>query len=144
MTTDPSLAQLIELFAAADCCWFASTRPDGRAHLAPIWHVWRDGVIYVVTKVDAVRARNVQQNRHVSLSLPDPMNVFVIEGVARFAPEEKEAIAPRFQEKYKWDITTDSVYNTIIAVDPVKAMAWGSHGEGRWEFTDGGWQSIVK
>jgi len=126
------LTSLLDKFAAADCCWFASTRPDGRAHLAPIWHVWYEGAAYVMTKSDAVRARNIRHNPAVSLSLPDPMNVFVLEGMARFAPEMVDDLAPLFQAKYNWDIRTDADYNAIIAVDPIKAMAWGSHGEGRW------------
>lgn len=133
-TTNPTLlTTLLEKFAAADCCWFASTRPDGRAHLAPIWHVWHAGAAYVVTKEASVRAQNIRHNPAVSLSLPDPMNVFVLEGVARFAPEMVEALTPLFQAKYSWDIRTDPGYDTIIAVEPVKALAWGSHGEGRWQ-----------
>ena len=131
--TNPALLDsLLEQFAAADCCWFASTRPDGRAHLAPIWHVWHGGAAYVVTKDGSARAGNIRHNPAVSLSLPDPMNVFVLEGIARFASEMADDLAPLFQAKYNWDIRTDADYNTIIAVDPVKALAWGSHGEGRW------------
>ncbi|MEZ4637468.1 MAG: pyridoxamine 5'-phosphate oxidase family protein [Caldilineaceae bacterium] len=133
-TQDPTLARLLDVFAAADCCWFASSRPNGRPHLAPIWHVWHNGAAYVVTKAGAVRTRNIQASPHVSLSLPDPMNVFILEGVARFAPEMETELAPFFQAKYDWNITTDAEYDTIIAVDPRRAMAWGSHGEGRWSF----------
>jgi hypothetical protein len=110
--------------------------------LAPIWHVWYagaalyEGAVYVVTKAGAVRGANIRHNPAVSLSLPDPLNVFVLEGVARFAPEMESALAPLFQAKYDWNIRTDPGYNTIIGVDPVKALAWGSHGEGRWRFTD--------
>ena len=86
----------------------------------------------MVTKDGSVRAGNIRHNPAVSLSLPDPMNVFVLEGVARFAPEMADDLAPLFQAKYNWDIRTDADYNTIIAVDPVKVMVWGSHGEGRW------------
>ena len=70
MTSDPILSALLDKFSAAECCWFASTRPSGRAHLAPIWHVWHKGAAYVVTKEGAVRARNIRQNQAVSLSLP--------------------------------------------------------------------------
>ena len=129
------LQTLLAKFAAADCCWFASTRPDGRTHLAPIWHVWHADAVYVVTKADAVRTRNIRTNPAVSLSLPDPMNVLIIEGTARFAPNMQTDLVSPFQEKYTWDITTDPGYDTIIAVDPLKIMAWGSHGEGRWRFT---------
>lgn len=134
MTGDPTLSGLLDKFAQARCCWFASTRPDGRAHLAPIWHVWHRGAAYVVTKAGAVRTENIRHHPAVSLSLPDPMNVFVLEGVARFAPEMEEELAPLFQAKYDWNIRTDSEYDTIIGVDPVKVIAWGSHGEGRWRY----------
>ncbi len=133
---DAVLARVIEKFAEAEACWFSSTRPDGRAHLAPIWHVWHAGKVYVVTQSTSVRAQNIAKQPSVSLSLPDPMNVFILEGVARFAPEMEAELAPFFQAKYNWDITTDADYDTIIAVDPQRALAWGSHGEGRWRFEE--------
>ena len=141
MSDDPVLARLIEKFAQADCCWFGSTRPDGRAHLAPIWHVWHLGRVYVVTHENSVRAVNIAHQPAVSLALPDPMNVLVIEGTARVAPAMGEALRPLYQQKYQWDILTDQDYGHIIEVTPRKIMAWGNDGEGRWHFPatgDGG------
>lgn len=135
---DPVLAHLIEKFTAAEACWFSSTRPDGRAHLAPIWHVWHAGRVYVVTQSTAVRARNIAKQPAVSLSLPDPMNVLIVEGTARVTPEQKEALRPIFKAKYDWDFTNDNPYNQIIEVTPRKILAWGSDGEGRWHFDDEG------
>ena len=89
---DPALARLFEFFGAADCCWFASTRPDGHAHLAPIWHVVHAGRVFVVTQAGSVRAANISRQPYVSLALPDPMNVLVVEGVARPAPELRDAL----------------------------------------------------
>ena len=132
---DPLLVRLMALFGSAECCWFASTRPGGRAHLAPIWHVVYDDRIYVVTQSGSVRAANLRQQPNVSLALPDPMNVLVIEGVARLAPERHDELHPLFQAKFNWDITTDTEYDEVIEVTPRKVMAWGSHGEGRWNLT---------
>lgn len=129
---DPSLARLFELFGAAECCWFASTRPDGRAHLAPIWHVVHADRIYVVTQARAVRVANIRRQPHVSLALPDPMNALIVEGNARPAPEQRDNLRPLFQAKYNWDIATDADYDEILEITPQKVMAWGSHGEGRW------------
>lgn len=133
MSNDPVLSALLIKFAEADCCWFASTRPDGRAHLAPIWHVWHRETAFVVTRTGAVRTANIRHHPGVSLSLPDPMNVFIIEGVARIVAEVDDELAALFQAKYDWNIRTNAEYDTIIAVDPVKALAWGSHGQGRWQ-----------
>lgn len=128
------LLRLLEKFAAADTCWVSSVRPDGRAHLAPIWHVWCDSRIYLVTPHGSVRARNISVNPRVSVALPDPMNVLIIEGAARPAPARAAQLQPLFQSKYDWDIATDADYDMIIEIVPRKVMAWGNHGEGRWHF----------
>jgi len=137
---DPELAQLIAKFAEADACWFGSTRRDGRAHLAPIWHVWHEGRVYVVTQSTSVRSRNIAHQPGVSLSLPDPNNVFILEGTARVAPEQKDALRPLFKAKYNWEFADDNPYNLIIEVTPAKIIAWGtnSEGGGRWHFDEQG------
>ena len=129
-----ALPRLLDRLAQAQACWFSTVRPDGRAHLAPIWHVWHDGRLYVVTQERTVRARNIAHNPAVSIALPDPMNVLILEGTARPAPECRDAIQPLFQAKYNWDISTDTEYNLVLEVTPVKLMAWGADGEGRWRF----------
>ncbi len=138
MNDDALLTRLLEKFAQANCCWFSSTRPDGRAHLAPIWHVWHAGRAYVVTQPNSVRAANIARQPAVSLALPDPMNVLIIEGAARPAPHAADAIRPLYQQKYDWDIAADSDYGLILAITPRKIMAWGDDGEGRWHFDDDG------
>ncbi len=137
---DPILARLVERFAQADACWFSSTRPDGRAHLAPIWHVWHEGRIYVVTLSTSVRARNIVHQPAVSLSLPDTTNVVIVEGTARVAPEQREALNPLFKAKYNWEFAADNPYRHILEVTPRKIMAWGANGEGegRWFFDANG------
>ncbi len=133
---DPILAGLIDRFAKADACWFSSTRPDGRAHLAPIWHVWHAGRIYVVTQTTTVRARNIVYQPAVSLSLPDTNNVMIVEGMARATPEMETALNPLFKAKYNWEFTKDNPYHHIIEVTPRKIIAWETNGEngGRWHF----------
>ncbi len=136
MSTLPSapapLDALLETFAAAPAIWYGSVRADGRVHLAPIWHVWDGRAAYVVTQRSSVRAHNLAHNASVSLALPDAINPFILEGAAAEAPEALDAIQPFFQAKYDWDISTDAEYDFIIRIAPIKAMAWGSHGEGRW------------
>lgn len=126
------IEQLLAHFGAADACWFSSTRPDGRPHLAPIWHVVHAGCIYVVTRRTAVRAANIRANAAVSLALADTSNALIIEGVARPAAEMCDALRPLFLTKYDWDIATDAEYDDIIQVRPRKVLSWGSYGEGRW------------
>jgi general stress protein 26 len=129
---DPKLQALIAIVAASEYCWFASVRADGRAHLAPIWHVWHDGQVFIVTQGNSVRARNIASNPSVSVALPDPLNAVIIEGEAYFSPDAQAALQPLFLAKYDWDIVTDHAYDAVIGVTPHKIMAWGSHGDQRW------------
>jgi hypothetical protein len=132
VSDDPKLQAIIAHIAASECCWFSSVRPDGRAHIAPIWHVWQNGQVVVVTQSKSVRARNIAHNPSVSVAMPDPLNAVIVEGVAHFAPGAQVAVQPLFLAKYDWDIGTDLEYDAIIAVTPHKIMAWGSYGDLRW------------
>ncbi|MBK8051628.1 MAG: pyridoxamine 5'-phosphate oxidase family protein [Anaerolineales bacterium] len=132
---DERLRTLFVEFATAEACWFASVRPDARAHLAPIWHVWLLPQIYVVTQRTSVRAANIRVNTWVSLSLADPMNPIIVEGTAAPAPHMRKVLRQSFLDKYAWDLEADAAYNDVIAVMPRKLMTWGKHGEGRWHFT---------
>ncbi len=125
-------ARIFEKLAQAETCWFSSVRADGRAHLAPVWYVWHNQRVYVVTQATSVRARNIQTNPSVSVALPDPVNVVILEGTARTAPEVKAEVQPLFVAKYNWDIATDAEYSMVIEMTPHKLIAWGADGEGRW------------
>jgi len=123
---------LLDRFGQADACWFSSVRPEGRPHLAPIWHVLHEGCIYVVTQRGSVRAANVRANPAVSLALADTSNALIIEGWATPAEAMRMTLRPLFLAKYAWDLADDAAYDDVIQVKPRKIMAWGSHGEGRW------------
>ncbi len=129
---DPILAALFERFAEANACWFSSTRPDGRPHMAPIWHVVHKGRIFVVTQRKSVRSANIRANSAVSLALADTSNALIIEGTACPAVARRAELQPHFLAKYDWDIAKDPDYDDVIEVIPRKVIAWGNHGEGRW------------
>ena len=95
--------------------WVATIRPDGRPHLAPIWFVVSDGHWYFVTDPNSVKARNLQHNARIALSLEDGADPLVIEGEARAVTPDAEVIR-LFKEKYNWDITTDGQYSQTFEV----------------------------
>ena len=136
MTTPTTLESLLARFAAADCSWISSARPDGRVHSAPIWHVWSAGRAYVVTTGNAVKVRNITHNPHVVIALPDPIDPLIIEGAAVIRPSVSPEVAALFKAKYDWDPATDTGYSALIEITPSKIIAWGKHGEGRWRAAD--------
>lgn len=134
MSNSNTLTSLIQRFADAECSWLSTVRPNGRSHSSPIWHVWYEGRVYVVTKETAVKARNITLNPSVVITHPDPKDVVIIEGMARFAPEKRAALRPLLLQKYKWDISDpdEANYNTVVEITPTRLIAWGAYGEGRW------------
>lgn len=133
---DPVLRTLVKRFADEACCWLSSVRPDGRAHSAPIWHVWHQGRAYVVTGANTVRAANIEENPSIVVTHPDPANALIIEGWATAANHLRSVLQPLFWAKYHWDIRNDPGYDRVLEITPTKLLAWGSYGEGKWSGQD--------
>jgi len=110
-----------------DTIWFATTRSDGRPHLAPMWFVWLDDKIYICTGSNTQKFTNMRHNQNVALALTDPHKVVLIEGEAHVAARSTvEALANHFYHKYEWDFRyDDSTDWRLIEITPYKILAWG-------------------
>jgi gamma-glutamylcyclotransferase (GGCT)/AIG2-like uncharacterized protein YtfP len=131
-TVDPVLHTLVKRLADEPCSWLSSVRPDGRAHSAPIWHVWYQGRAYVVTPAHSVKALNIAENPSIVLTHPDPANALILEGWATTANHLRQTLRPLFLEKYNWDLLSDNTHDTVLEITPTKLLAWGKYGEGKW------------
>ncbi len=100
--------------------WLATVRPNGTPHLAPIWFVWVDGKAYVCTAADSVKARNLQANPSVTLALESGNAPIVLEGRAHPIESAPPAVIEAFQRKYDWNIVTDTTYDQVIEIEPMK------------------------
>ncbi|MEW5985942.1 MAG: pyridoxamine 5'-phosphate oxidase family protein [Chloroflexota bacterium] len=112
--------------------WMATVRADGRPHLAPLWFVWLDGLLYVATPDTSQKFVNLSQNQSVSLALPDSQSVVIIEGEAHVAGRATvEQLAEYFFNKYEWDFRyDDSAKWRLIEITPHKILAWGDGYDG--------------
>jgi nitroimidazol reductase NimA-like FMN-containing flavoprotein (pyridoxamine 5'-phosphate oxidase superfamily) len=107
--------------------WMATTRPDGRPHVAPLWFVWHDDRAYVMT--GGVKLANVRRNGLATLNTEDGNRVVIIEGTARVVPQGDtlfEIVAELFQQRYDWDIRDSVDRNELIEVTPVKVITWNT------------------
>lgn len=113
---NPSVAIAARL-EAEPIIWLATVRPTGRPHLVPLWFVWMSGSIYLCVAGSSVKVRNIAANPAVALALESGSAPVVVEGqatvLARPWPEE---VVQGFKRKYSWRISTDSEYDTLIAV----------------------------
>ena len=85
--------------------WMATTRPDGRPHLAPVWFVYVDDRIWVGTGRGSVRVANLLANPNAAVSLEDGNTPIAAEGTVEVHENERPpAVVDAFIDKYGWDI----------------------------------------
>jgi nitroimidazol reductase NimA-like FMN-containing flavoprotein (pyridoxamine 5'-phosphate oxidase superfamily) len=79
--------------------WLATTRPDGRPHVAGVGAVWEGGKFYVVSGAGTRKSKNLAENPNcvIALSLPD-IDV-VLEGTAAMVRDE--STLSRLAERYR-------------------------------------------
>jgi nitroimidazol reductase NimA-like FMN-containing flavoprotein (pyridoxamine 5'-phosphate oxidase superfamily) len=105
--------------------WLASSRPDGKPHLVPIWFIWNRGRFYLCIESRSVKAHNVRNDRRVSLALEDGSNPVICEGEATTVPPPwPSEIIRAFSKKYDWDISPTDQYDQLIRVEPQRWLRW--------------------
>jgi PPOX class probable F420-dependent enzyme len=105
--------------------WLATTRPDGRPHLTPIWFVYADERFYVCTSSKAVKVRNVRANAKASVSLESGTQPVIVEGDARVIGRPyPPSVAAEFVRKFDWDLDSEPEYDALIEVTPTKWLRW--------------------
>ncbi len=129
---DPELRRLVKRFADSENSWLSTVRGDGRPHSAPVWHVWYEGRVYVMTTSSTVKVANIEYRPGVTITHPDAVDPIIIEGWALMAPGKRTLLRPLFLEKYDWDIDTSPEYDRLIEITPTRLLAGGRYGEGRW------------
>jgi hypothetical protein len=118
MATDPRLLTEKNI-------WIATTRQNGKPHLVPIWFVWVNERAYICTNAASVKARNMTANPQASFALEDGSRPVIAECdvyfIARPFPNE---VVQAFTEKYAWSIASDTSYDALIELNPIKWLRW--------------------
>jgi nitroimidazol reductase NimA-like FMN-containing flavoprotein (pyridoxamine 5'-phosphate oxidase superfamily) len=78
--------------------WLATTRPDGRPHIAGVGAMWGDGTLYFVSGAGTRKSRNLDGNPRCSVSVSLPDLDLVLEGTAARVSDEE--ILVRLAELY--------------------------------------------
>ena len=106
--------------------WLASTRPDSRPHLVPIWGVWIDERFWFASFA-AVKVDNVAAQPAVMLSTETPGEVVILAGTCARVTEAElpSTYATAFDEKYGagWSGVGDSSAIHLRIV-PIQIRAW--------------------
>lgn len=139
MSWESVRAQLVE----AKQYWLATNRVSGSPHLVPVDGLWVDDVLYYGGSPDTVHVRAARTNPNVTIHLPDPWKVVVVEGevqVSTASPELAQRLAELANEKYaEYGMQQDSsAYAEPAAVHPRRVIAWSTFPKDatRFTFTD--------
>ena len=105
--------------------WLATTRPNGKPHLVPIWFVWLDGHAFVCTPADSVKVRNLRANPRASLALEDGDRPAIAECTTRLVEKPfPAAVQQAFLEKFGWNISNEAGAYLLIELIPKKWLSW--------------------
>ena len=132
----------VERLAQARGYWLATTRPDGRPHLAVIWGVWLSNRFYFGTSSDSRKGLNLAANPHCAICPEQTAEAIIVEGIAERITDL--AIIERFREAYaaKYAEEIDTQLFPAYSVRPLVAFATLSDAEDfpvtatRWRFGD--------
>jgi hypothetical protein len=81
--------------------FIATTRPDGRPHLAGVGALWDDGTVYFVCGAGTRKSRNLAQNANCAISMALKGIDLVFEGVAKRVTDDEtlQRIAKRYGDQ---------------------------------------------
>ena len=84
----------------------ATTRPDGRPHVMPVWGVWLDYSFYFSTGRQCPKARNLGANPHCVISTDRADEAVILEGMAEEIADRSslKEFYKAYKEKYDWDL----------------------------------------
>ena len=78
--------------------WLATTRPDGRPHVAGIGAIWVDGRLYFVSGAATRKSQNLERNPNCALSVSLPDIDVTVEGTAAIVRDP--STLTRLAERY--------------------------------------------
>ncbi|MEV5887149.1 pyridoxamine 5'-phosphate oxidase family protein [Streptomyces sp. NPDC052020] len=112
--------------------WLCTVRPDGSAHITPVWFVYQSSRWWIGTDHGSVKARNIRTEARVSLALEDGRFPVVAEGDATLIPDRfpREVVAA-FERKYGWDVSAPTSPGNKRVLLEVRVRRWLMAGTAR-------------
>jgi len=144
----------LETGGSARTFWLATTRPDGRPHVAGVGGLWDDGKLYFTSGAGTRKSRNVSESPNCAFAVSLPGLDLVIEGRAARATDRETLV--RIAKRYTaqgWPATVQDGALTapysapsagpppwdVYALTPVTAFGVATaepFGATRWRFDE--------
>lgn len=114
-----------ERLAGARGYWMATTRPDGRPHMAVVWGVWLADRFIFSTAVGSQKARNLAANPACVVCPEGADDAITVEGMAERVTDAVMlgTFADAYAAKYHEDASTSGVW-MVFQVRPSVVFAF--------------------
>jgi general stress protein 26 len=101
-----------ERLSGAHNYWLATTRPDTRPHVMPVWGLWWEGAFYFSTGDNTVKARNLAANPYCVVCPDLGAEAVILEGAVELihASPGLERLWEAYRKKYDWDVKGSPFY----------------------------------
>lgn len=105
--------------------WIASSRPDGRPHMAVVWGVWLDDRFLFSTHASSRKARNLAANRACVVCPERADEAITVEGVAERVTDSQTLteFAAAYATKYQEEANTSDGW-VVFQVRPSVVFAF--------------------
>ncbi|MSQ13998.1 MAG: pyridoxamine 5'-phosphate oxidase [Dehalococcoidia bacterium] len=120
--------------------WGATTRPDGRPHVMPVWGLWLDETFCFSTDVQSRKGRNLAAHANAVAHLESGDDVVIVEGSVEVVtgPAALGRFADAYDAKYHFRPDVSSPAARVYRLRPAVAFAWGekdfTKSATRWSF----------
>ena len=133
-----SWPQAVEQLEHARNYWLATSHPDGRPHVAPLWGAWVDEKFYFQGAPTSRWARNLAANPSASFHLESGDNVIIVDGVVEHVVTDA-AVAARLIDAWRvkyGKMEPRPAIDGLFRLRPRSARAWseGLQTAARWTF----------
>ncbi len=115
-----------ERLTAARNYWLATTRPDGRPHVMPVWGLWLEGTLYFSTARYSRKARNLAARPDAVAHLESGDEAVILEGAVHEVTDAARLarFIDAYEAKYRFRPEPHDVANAVYALRPRVAFAW--------------------
>ena len=119
--------------------WLVTVRPDGRPHAVPVWFLWHDGRILIMSEPKTAKVTNLRHSPQAVLHLHTEATgngVVVLGGTGAVSPrpttewlaEIREPYTAKYAEaRVAYGMGLDAIaekFSAVIALTPASLTAW--------------------
>ena len=107
----------LERLAKCRNFFLATTRPDGRPHVMPLWGCWVHGMFVFSTAITSVKSQNLLKNPACAVTVDDGHEAVIVEGTAKIVTKDEiPDFFPAYKEKYGYNIPDDEKWAIVPRV----------------------------